>query len=118
MHPSGFIEEPKELPVEPASSSVKSVIFHPYETLPFQMFAVWMCGSSIQIFSIGVVVMLLYNSLKGLSSSWSDVKPFLTSENNCMAEWTILCFGHFLHLALAMYSIDNFGLLPHNWNFE
>ena len=40
----------------------------PLKQLPMQAIMLYMSGSSIQIFSIGIVVMLLFNPLKALSS--------------------------------------------------
>lgn len=47
----------------------------PAKSLPMNAFMLYMSGNSVQIFSIGILVMLLLNPLKAIANINSSVYP-------------------------------------------
>ncbi|EIW60893.1 DUF1077-domain-containing protein [Trametes versicolor FP-101664 SS1] len=90
----------------------------PAKSLPMQAFMLYMSGGGVQIFSMGIVFMLLSSPFKNLASINSAFAPFAPASSSPKAFSTlslqkvayILC--NLLTLALGLWKCRSMGLLP------
>lgn len=91
----------------------------PGKSLPMNMLMMWMSGNSIQIFSILIVGMLLFNGVKGiLGVQRVFMKVEDPNRQHSSSLFLPKCLYLFLNLVLiflAMYKCRKLGLLPNNW---
>ncbi|KAI0933516.1 hypothetical protein AcV5_005641 [Taiwanofungus camphoratus] len=90
----------------------------PAKSLPMQAFMLYMSGGGVQIFSIGIVFMLLLSPFKNLAAINTAFAPFAPSRAPPKALGTLplqkvvyfLC--NLLTLALGLWKCRSMGLLP------
>jgi hypothetical protein len=92
---------------------VNNIAYSPGKNLLTTAFMLWMSGSSIQIFSIMMTGMALWNPLKALFSLNEPFRPFEKDEGVDLkmpklifASLQILAFG------VGLYKCSTMGLLP------
>ena len=84
----------------------------PFKSLPMNAFMLYMSGNGIQIFSILITVMLLFNSIKSIMETRSVFKRFESEQQNLnlpMLTFILIQAGNFL---LGVYKCSSMGLLP------
>jgi len=127
-----------ELPPPPGFSSTGSALVHadasreadpnlrikrcwdlalgPFKQVPMNLFIMYMSGSSISIFPIMMVVMMMFRPLKTLFSVKQAFKGFETGANglgvNILGQKLVFILGNLANVALAMYKCHTMGLLP------
>ncbi|KAH8114132.1 endoplasmic reticulum protein [Phellopilus nigrolimitatus] len=90
----------------------------PAKQLPMQAFMLYMSGGGVQIFSMGIVFMLLFSPFKNLAGINSTFAPFAPTKSDANALSTLplqklvylLC--NVLTLALGLWKCRSMGLLP------
>ena len=87
----------------------------PMKAIPMNLFMMYMSGNTVQIFSMMIVVMLIYNSIKSMSTLSSVFDQFV--DKNDTADLLVLHKTTFIALQLVLlclgvYKMDALGLLP------
>ncbi|KAF8582175.1 endoplasmic reticulum protein [Ramaria rubella] len=129
-HPPGFTHShsqshasrsPKEIAASYASLKQKrawDLAISPAKSLPMQAFMLYMSGGGVQIFSMGIVFMLLFNPFKALASINASFAPFAAKESSSHDLLTLLpqklvyLICNALTLALGLWKCKSMGLLP------
>ncbi|CDO68916.1 hypothetical protein BN946_scf185000.g59 [Trametes cinnabarina] len=92
--------------------------FSPAKSLPMQAFMLYMSGGGVQIFSMGIVFMLLSSPFKNLASINSAFAPFAPASSSPKSLGTLslqkiaYIFCNLLTLALGLWKCRSMGLLP------
>ncbi|KAG8933474.1 hypothetical protein FRC03_004488 [Tulasnella sp. 419] len=92
--------------------------FSPAKSLPMNAFMLYMSGGGVQIFSMGIVAMLLMSPFKAIASMNSTFAPFAPSGVPSKATSTLLLQKlafiacNLLTLGLGLYKCKSMGLLP------
>ncbi|KAI8999084.1 DUF1077-domain-containing protein [Trametes punicea] len=92
--------------------------FSPAKSLPMQAFMLYMSGGGVQIFSMGIVFMLLSSPFKNLASINSAFAPFAPASSSPKSLSTLplqkiaYIFCNLLTLALGLWKCRSMGLLP------
>ncbi|KAI0324693.1 DUF1077-domain-containing protein [Cubamyces sp. BRFM 1775] len=90
----------------------------PAKSLPMQAFMLYMSGGGVQIFSMGIVFMLLSSPFKNLASINSAFAPFAPASSSPKSFSTLLLqkiaylLCNLLTLALGLWKCRSMGLLP------
>ncbi|RPD59270.1 DUF1077-domain-containing protein [Lentinus tigrinus ALCF2SS1-7] len=92
--------------------------FSPAKSLPMQAFMLYMSGGGVQIFSMGIVFMLLSSPFKNLASINTAFAPFAPASSSPKSLNTlplqkiayVIC--NLLTLALGLWKCRSMGLLP------
>jgi ER membrane protein complex subunit 4 len=90
----------------------------PGKSLPMNLLMMWMSGNSIQIFSILIVCMLLFNGIKGILGVQKVFAKLGDPNRRRSSLFLPKCWYLFLNvvlIGLAMYKCRKLGLLPNNW---
>ncbi|EJD06270.1 endoplasmic reticulum protein [Fomitiporia mediterranea MF3/22] len=108
---------------EPSYTALKEkrawdLAISPAKQLPMQAFMLYMSGGGVQIFSMGIVFMLLFSPFKNLANINSVFAQFAPSTSDARALTTLplqksvyfLCNA--LTLALGIWKCRSMGLLP------
>ncbi|GJJ13540.1 hypothetical protein Clacol_007794 [Clathrus columnatus] len=90
----------------------------PAKSLPMQGFMLYMSGSGVQIFSLGIVAMLLFNPFKSIANINAAFAPFADDKLNPHGLFTlfpqkiiyIIC--NFMLVGLGLWKCRGMGLLP------
>ncbi|KAF9516110.1 hypothetical protein BS47DRAFT_1341195 [Hydnum rufescens UP504] len=99
----------------------------PAKSLPMNAFMLYMSGGGVQIFSIGILAMLLLNPIKAVSTINNAFAPYTPSASDSTRSSLLLpkltyIACNILTLALGVYKCHSMGLLPTgsaDWlNFE
>lgn len=128
-HPPGFTHSssqgsgrsPKEIAASYAALKQKrawDLAIGPAKSLPMQAFMLYMSGSGVQVFSLGIVFMLLFNPFKSIASINSAFAPFADEKSNPHGLFTlfpqkivyIIC--NFMLVGLGLWKCRGMGLLP------
>jgi len=90
----------------------------PAKSLPMQAFMLYMSGGGVQIFSIGIVFMLLLTPVKNLTAMNSAFSHFAPAKSDSAAFSTLLAqkllyfLCNLLTLAVGLWKCRSMGLLP------
>ncbi|KAJ8516591.1 hypothetical protein ONZ45_g6138 [Pleurotus djamor] len=92
----------------------------PAKSLPMQAFMLYMSGGGVQIFSMGIVFMLLLTPFKNFAGMNQAFAPFAPSTSPTEAKsWTSLplqkavyLFCNMLTLGVGLWKCRSMGLLP------
>ncbi|KAF8333015.1 endoplasmic reticulum protein [Cantharellus anzutake] len=87
----------------------------PAKSLPMNAFMLYMSGGGVQIFSIGILAMLLLNPIKAVSSmntSFVPYAPSLKSSDSLILPKIVYILCNILTLALGIWKCRSMGLLP------
>ncbi|KAH7928192.1 DUF1077-domain-containing protein [Leucogyrophana mollusca] len=90
----------------------------PAKSLPMQAFMLYMSGGGVQIFSMGIVFMLLLTPFKNLAGINAAFAPFAPSTSNAKSLSTLplqkLAYlaCNLLTLAVGLWKCRSMGLLP------
>lgn len=92
---------------------VFAVAYGPGKALLSTVFMLWMCGSSIHIFSIMTTGMALINPIKGLAATSQTFQKYFKDEG-IDVKLPILIFVslQLLSIGIALYKCSTMGLLP------
>lgn len=94
------------------------VAIAPAKQLPMQFFMLYMSGSTIQIFSIGILVMLLFSPFTAVSKINSTFAPYAPDKNDAQRQTMFLLQKlafvacNIATLALGLWKCRQVGLLP------
>ncbi|KAJ1301672.1 hypothetical protein OPQ81_008908 [Rhizoctonia solani] len=129
--PPGFAEVTKGSTQSPAQIKSKEESYEalkekrawdmaisPAKSLPMNAFMLYMSGNSVQIFSIGILVMLLLNPLKAIANINSAFASFAPKNSDPSSFSTLglqkLAFigCNILTMALGLYKCRSMGLIP------
>ncbi|TFK46368.1 DUF1077-domain-containing protein [Heliocybe sulcata] len=90
----------------------------PAKSLPMQAFMLYMSGGGVQIFSMGIVFMLLLSPFKNVAGMNSVFAPFAPAKSNSKSLSTLplqkiaYLACNILTLALGLWKCRSMGLLP------
>mmetsp|Transcript_17978 Transcript_17978/g.30241 ORF Transcript_17978/g.30241 Transcript_17978/m.30241 type:complete len:131 (-) Transcript_17978:89-481(-) len=92
---------------------LSNLAYSPGKGLLTTGFMLWMSGNSIQIFSIMMTGMALFNPLKAIATINETFRPFEKDDglNLYIPKMTFLAL-QILSLAVAVYKCSTMGLLP------
>ncbi|KAJ3383507.1 hypothetical protein HDU92_004087 [Lobulomyces angularis] len=107
------------------------VALAPGKNFPMQMFMMWMSGNTVQIFSMMIVGMLIFSSIKAILSWQAPFVQFSNSKINkkgssqdlqqtlndllidpLIYPKLVYLLLQFANLGLGIYKVDSMGLLP------
>ncbi|KAH7106240.1 endoplasmic reticulum protein [Auriculariales sp. MPI-PUGE-AT-0066] len=94
------------------------VAIGPAKQLPMQAFMLYMSGSSLQVFSIGTLVMLLFGPFTNVGKINSTFAPYLPTDADKQRQATfilqklVFVACNLLTLALGLWKCWQVGLLP------
>ncbi|KAI0781423.1 hypothetical protein BD413DRAFT_29830 [Trametes elegans] len=92
--------------------------YSPAKSLPMQAFMLYMSGGGVQIFSMGIVFMLLSSPFKNLAAINNAFAAFAPASSSPKALSTlplqkvVYLFCNLLTLALGLWKCRSMGLLP------
>lgn len=90
-----------------------NIAYGPGKNLLSTAFMLWMSGSSIQIFSIMMTAMALFNPLKALAAMNEPFRQFEKEEGvDLKIPKLIFASLQLLSLGVALYKCSTMGLLP------
>jgi len=88
----------------------------PFKQVPMNLFMMYMSGSSISIFPIMMVAMMMVRPVKTLFTVKQTFKPFELGANgvgvNLLGQKLVFILGNLAGVALGMYKCHSMGLLP------
>ncbi|KAF9792875.1 DUF1077-domain-containing protein [Thelephora terrestris] len=90
----------------------------PAKSLPMQAFMLYMSGGGVQIFSMGIVFMLLFSPFKNVAAINTAFAPFAPSPsspksfNTLFIQKIVYILANLTTLALGLYKCNSMGLLP------
>ncbi|KAG9003907.1 hypothetical protein FRB90_011092 [Tulasnella sp. 427] len=90
----------------------------PAKSLPMNAFMLYMSGNNLQIFSIGILVMLLMNPFKAFANINRVFAPFAPEKSNTTALGTLSLYKavyvacNMLTLGLGLWKCSKLGILP------
>ncbi|KAG8974536.1 hypothetical protein FRC05_007168 [Tulasnella sp. 425] len=90
----------------------------PAKSLPMNAFMLYMSGNSLQIFSIGILVMLLMNPFKAVANINRVFSPFAPANSNPTSLGTLSFYKvvyvacNMLTLGLGLWKCSKLGILP------
>ncbi|KAI0736651.1 hypothetical protein C8Q72DRAFT_893411 [Fomitopsis betulina] len=90
----------------------------PAKSLPMQAFMLYMSGGGVQIFSMGIVFMLLSSPFKNLATMNTAFAPFAPSSappkafSTLALQKVVYLLCNILTLALGLWKCRTMGLLP------
>ncbi|KAI3631767.1 hypothetical protein MIR68_010240 [Amoeboaphelidium protococcarum] len=87
----------------------------PLKTLPMNFFMLWMAGSGVQIFSVMITTMMLYNPLKALFGIAEVFKPFQVAEDkdsSLLLSRLLYVLCQIAALCLGVWKLNQMGLIP------
>ncbi|XP_037787896.1 ER membrane protein complex subunit 4-like isoform X1 [Penaeus monodon] len=86
------------------------IALSPLKSVPMNLFLMFMAGSSISIFPIMMVGMMLLRPIKAL---WATNTTFKSIEGTHAAlQKLIYLLGNFVNVGLALYKCHSMGILP------
>jgi len=92
--------------------------FSPAKSLPMQAFMLYMSGGGVQVFSIGIVFMLMFSPFKNVAAINTAFAQFAPSPSSSKS-FSVLFFqkivyivANMMTLALGLYKCNSMGLLP------
>ncbi len=102
-----------EMQLAAKQRQVMNIAYGPGKNLLTTGFMLWMSGSSIQIFSIMMTGMALWNPFKALFSVNEPFRPFEKEEGIDLKMPKLIYAGlQLLSLGVALYKCSTMGLLP------
>lgn len=84
----------------------------PSKSLPMNMMMMWMSGNGVQIFSMMVVMMMITNPLKGITSMHTVFAPYRSPKHSLLPQMAVFVLCHMASIALGVYKCWSMGLLP------
>lgn len=113
MDPYGYTSTSTSIPVisSQKNSSLKlnqawDIAIAPIKSLPMNCLMLYMSGNSIQIFSILITAMLIFNNMKAMFNVQKAIKV------NELKVKIVYVLGHALVFGLGLYKCSAMGLLP------
>ncbi|KIJ33552.1 hypothetical protein M422DRAFT_213446 [Sphaerobolus stellatus SS14] len=112
---------PKEIAASYAALKQKrawDLAISPAKSLPMQAFMLYMSGGGVQIFSMGIVVMLLFSPFKAIAAINTTFASFAAKDANAHSFITLLpqkiiyILCSLLQVGLGLWKCKNMGLLP------
>ncbi|EPZ33669.1 Protein of unknown function DUF1077, TMEM85 domain-containing protein [Rozella allomycis CSF55] len=84
----------------------------PGKSIFMTLFMLWMSGSSVQIFSLMITGMSLYNPIKALCQLNNIFSAFESKGESFFMQKVTFAFFQLLTLLIGLYKCSNLGLLP------
>ncbi|KAF9034677.1 endoplasmic reticulum protein [Hymenopellis radicata] len=87
----------------------------PAKSLPMQAFMLYMSGGGVQIFSMGIVAMLLFTPLKNIASindAFKQFAPSPTAFSTLLPQKFVYVLCNIVTLAVELWKCRSMGLLP------
>ncbi|KAG8217189.1 hypothetical protein J3R82DRAFT_5271 [Butyriboletus roseoflavus] len=87
----------------------------PAKSLPMQAFMLYMSGGGVQIFSMGIVLMLLVTPIKniaGMNAAFAPFMPTSTSPTALPLQKLTYILCNLLTLAVGLWKCRSMGLFP------
>ncbi|KAJ3728556.1 endoplasmic reticulum protein [Lentinula raphanica] len=91
----------------------------PAKSLPMQFFMLYMSGSGVQIFSMGIIFMLLsspFKNIAGMNEAFASFAPSASKNPKSLSTLTLQKLAYFacnlLTLGVGLWKCRSMGLLP------
>jgi len=118
--PSKSVNTPKQVYSHDALKQKRAwdLSISPAKSLPMQAFMLYMSGGGVQIFSMGIVFMLMFSPFKNVAAINTAFAPFAPSSSSSKSFSTLFLpkvvyiLANMLTLALGLYKCNSMGLLP------
>ena len=88
-----------------------NIALAPIKQLPMNLFIMYMSGSSISIFPIMIIGMMVFRPIKAMMAYKSSFK-MLDADSQAILQKIVWVFGNCLGIAVALYKCHSMGLLP------
>lgn len=88
-----------------------NIALAPIKQLPMNLFIMYMSGSSISIFPIMIIGMMVFRPIKAMMAYKSSLK-MLDADPQAILQKIVWVFGNCLGIAVALYKCHSMGLLP------
>jgi hypothetical protein len=92
------------------------VALSPAKSIPMNAFMLWMAGSGIQIFSIMITVMLLFQPIRAMMNTQTTFTPFKAIVGRSGVDLTlpkiVFLLMNMASMMMGMYKLTSMGLLP------
>ena len=86
------------------------IALDPLKKLPMQAFMVWMVGSQLNLFSIMMVAMMVWQPIQAVFGIKKQLERIRGAQ--CALQRLVFLLGTLLSLCLALYKFHSMGLLP------
>ena len=88
-----------------------NIALAPIKQLPMNLFIMYMSGSSISIFPIMIIGMMVFRPIKAMMAYKSSFK-MLDVDSQAILQKIVWVLGNWLGIAIALYKCHSMGLLP------
>lgn len=88
-----------------------NIALAPIKQLPMNLFIMYMSGSSISIFPIMIICMMVFRPIKAMMAYKSSFK-MLDADSQAILQKLAWVFGNLLGIGVAVYKCQSMGLLP------
>ena len=117
-NPVGYIDQKINAQSQAQASDSKliskrswNIALGPIKQLPMNLFIMYMSGSSISIFPIMIICMMVFRPIKAMLAYKSSFK-MLDVDSQAILQKIVWVFGNCLGIAVALYKCHSMGLLP------
>ncbi|XP_078433675.1 ER membrane protein complex subunit-like protein [Wolffia australiana] len=84
----------------------------PFKNLLMMAFMMWMAGSTVHLFSIGITFSALWQPISALQSVGKVFEPYKDSKVDTLAPKLLFIALNLAGLGLGFYKLNTLGLLP------
>ncbi|ONK70739.1 uncharacterized protein A4U43_C04F1030 [Asparagus officinalis] len=84
----------------------------PFKNLMMMGFMMWMAGSTVHLFSIGITFSALWQPISALQSVGKVFEPYKDSKVDTLAPKLVFIALNLAGLALGVWKLNTLGLLP------
>ncbi|XP_037030965.1 ER membrane protein complex subunit 4 [Bradysia coprophila] len=88
------------------------VAIGPLKQIPMNLLLMYMSGSTISIFPIMMIGMMLMKPLSAITTTHTTFKTFEQSGTGTIGQKIVFVLGHIACVGLALYKCHSMGLLP------
>lgn len=84
----------------------------PLKQIPMNLLLMYMSGSTISIFPIMMIAMMLMKPLSAITTTHATFKTFEGTGTGTVGQKLVFVLGHIACVGLALYKCHSMGLLP------
>ena len=119
MDPIGYSESrsnaaPTVKPTDAKLISKRSwnIALGPVKQVPMNLFIMYMSGSSISIFPIMIIGMMVFRPIKAMMAFKETFKVLDQDANSSILQKIVWIFGNLLGICVALWKCQSMGMLP------
>jgi len=89
-----------------------NIALGPIKQVPMNLFMMYMSGSSISIFPIMIIGMMIFRPIKAVMAFKETFKVLDHDSNSTILQKIVWLFGNLLGISVALWKCHSMGLLP------